>query len=54
MKRLVRYAFLFYGLFASLQTFANEFRPFLSKFHQHSNQDVFDCLNQRNNKLLEP
>jgi len=47
-----KYMFLFDGLFATLQAFANEFQPFLSMFHQVSNQDVFDFLNQPNNKIF--
>ena len=47
-----KYAFLFDGLLATLQAFANEFQPFLSMFHRVSNQDVFDFLNQSNNKLF--
>ena len=47
-----KYAFLFDGLFATLQVFANECRPYLNVFHQVSNQDVFDFLNQPNNKLF--
>ena len=47
-----KYAFLFDGLFATLQALANEFQPFLSMFHQVSNQDVFDFLNQPNNQLF--
>ena len=47
-----KYAFLFDGLFATLQAFANECQPYLNVFHQVSNQDVFDFLNEPNNKLF--
>ena len=47
-----KYAFLFDGLFANLQAFASECRPYLNMFHRVSNQNVFDFLNQPNYKLL--
>ena len=47
-----KYDFLFDGLFAILQAFANEFQSSLKMFHQVSNQDVFDFLNQPNIKLF--
>ena len=47
-----KYAFLFNDLFASLQTFAQGYQPYLNMFHQVSNQDVFDFLDQTNNKLF--
>ena len=47
-----KYAFLFDGLFATLQAFAIECRPYLNMLHQVINQDVFDFFNQPNNKLF--
>mgnify|MGYP005857762541 CR=1 FL=1 len=47
-----KYAYLFNDLFAPLQTFAEGYQPYLNMFHQVSNQDVFDFLNQPNNKLF--
>jgi len=47
-----KYAFLFDGLFATPQAFANECQPYLNVFRQVSSQNVFDFLNQPNNKLL--
>ena len=47
-----KYAYLFNDLLATLQTFAEGYQPYLNMFHQVSNQDVSDFLNQPNNKLF--
>ena len=47
-----KYAYLFIDLLATLQTFAEGYQPYLNMFHQVSNQDVSDFLNQPNNKLF--
>ena len=44
-----KYAFLFDGLFATLQAFANECRPYLIMFHRVSNQEKAHRVNKRAN-----